>query len=217
MRRRVRREHGARRCSGAKRVPTLVGALMVLGALLFDGVRLELGDAARAMPLEGSLGSLSVDLLAAWIPAAALLVGAALALPVSGDRRPWTLAARAGLGVLPALTLVLLVPHPPLGSPFDSPAAFVLVPTLGALPPLAAIAGALGARRYPAWALAVALALVVWTPEAVWVGTGFLPIDDVSLPLALAMWSGGGLIAGLAVLGLVRRAARQPPPGPRLN
>lgn len=131
------------------RVPTLVGALMVLGARGAVGARRwHSRDAARGFPRQ----------------------------PLRGPARP-----------------------------------------LGALPPLAAIAGALGARRYPAWALAAALALVVWTPEAVWVGTGFLPIDDVSLPLALAMWSGGGLIAGLAVLGLVRRAARQPPPGPRLN
>lgn len=209
------------------RVSTLLGALMVLGTLLLDGVLSGLDH--RAARLQAFLGHASVDLLAAWIPAAALLAAAALA-PVSVERRPRTLAARTALGALPALTLVLLVPHLPLGTPATSPEmaeigaeelqVLLLLVSFAALPPLAAIAGALAARRDPAAALAAALVLAAWTPEAIWLGTGhssleigrYLPIEDDSLPLALAVYAGAGLIAGLVVVGLVRRAARQIPP-----
>ncbi|MGI8593280.1 MAG: hypothetical protein ACR2ML_02755 [Solirubrobacteraceae bacterium] len=197
------------------RVPALLGALMVLGALLLDGVRSGLSDAYHVSPFDASLGYLPIDLFGAWIPAAALLAAAALALPVGGERRARTLASRAALGALPALALILLYRHRPLGTP-DT----VLVLSLGALPPLAAIGGTLGARRNPVAAVAAALALAAWTPEAVWLGTGYLPIEPASLPLplalalVLALWSFGGLIAGLAVLGLAKRAAHQPPPAP---
>lgn len=189
----------------------------MLGTLLLDGVRS--GLAHHAPRLGADLGHASVDLFAAWIPAAALLAAAALA-PVSVERRPRTLAARTVLGALPALTLLLLVPHLPLGTPATSPEVLVLLLTLAALPPLAAIAGALAARRNPAAALAAALVLAAWTPEAIWLGTGhlsleigsYLPIESDSLPPALALYAVADLIAALVVLGLVRHAARQIPP-----
>jgi hypothetical protein len=187
------------------RAPMLIGTLVVLATLLADGVRTGLGHGSRPAVLDASLGNLAVDVYAAWLPAAALLVAAALALPARGDWRPRALAARGGLASLPAVVLVLLMPGVPL---YASEEVGLVVAVLGAVPPLAAVAGALLAGRDPALPLVGALLLVAWTPEAVWLATGLLPVDNATLALALGLWTVGGAVAAAAVAGLVVLARR---------
>jgi len=173
------------------RPAALAGSLLVLAALLLDGLRTGIGDTPRTTVLDATLGGLAVDLYAAWLPAAVVLVAAALALPGSRELRPREVGVRVTLGALPVLAMLSL-------------GTSALVLALAVIPPLVAT---FPARREPALTLAAALALAAWAPEAVWLGTGFLPVAEPEPALALALWGAGALVAGVAIRHLVRASS----------
>jgi hypothetical protein len=152
----------------------------------------------QASRFGASLGSLGVDMPAAFAPA--MLLGLVAATRLRGAVRPQDLAWAA-----PVVALVVLSPQAPGGPLGEFPADTLLIAGLLAAPVLAALVAPGDAVRLM---VAAALAGVV-APEALWLSTGAIALPDLPDQMLMAYWAGCATVCAVAIGTAVRRAGRR--------
>ena len=197
-----------------KRGLTFAGALLSAASVAYYPL-IELTGSQGASPLfvdfrHGGNG-VSIDLIAAWLPGALLLLGAS-AMPPTRPASRDGIAMRGAIAFVAIgllyISVVLIAQH--LGEPLSyTPLSgqLLLVILLG-VPPVLAL-GALIRGSGPAL-LASTLGLAVWIPSSAWCLAGVVPPSIE--PLAPAFWAAIVASGAMLVLPLIRLSSRRAAP-----